>query len=484
MLGVFSGTAVGLTAYSVANPMDECSEWVCERIPLIRRIVVAVHEYGFDERYADARDWALDGQDGADGEGAAPYLSSKTDGRGEAERPRENGTNGEESPQLPGGEAPDGPPRPLETPALASPALPVHSSMQGLAECIQKIEEAARNPEATDELKRAVECLRQEAHSLDRFLQDIDSESSRVWSKKLAEQEGYFRDLLEVQEKALQTQMENQETHWISALLHEYERLEMLYRERLLEALKRQEEVNEKRLKNELIQQAIELQRRWMREMKARVEEQRGGRLGQLEHLYRHLKHLEMLLGQTRDFSENMVHVQRLQIASQALRRVIEDPQQKPFAKELNALKDLCKDDEFMQLAVASIQSESCEQGIMSKTQLIHRFRHLAQEIHKVSLCPDHTGVLGYVLSRFLTFFMFRKTAFTDGNHVHHILARAEAHLEKNNLDAATRELNQLTGIPRKLAKDWIKYARQNLEVLQALYMIETYTMLQSILFA
>ncbi|EMR08615.1 hypothetical protein PNEG_03091 [Pneumocystis murina B123] len=500
MFGGFLGIAIGITAYSVGYPMSKCSEWFCERIPLIQRIVVAVHEYGFDERYSDIKEIRKMKDNDDNEERFAPYLSWKTnkhleevvktkeieksDERNNSKKDECCKKKSSESFELLEKENSDrSSETSLETSVSKLPEQPVHSSMQALMDSIKEIEKAVHNSNAVDEFKKSLKILKQEAYSLNSFLEHIDNESNTTLNKKLTEQKDYFEDLLKIQEKTLQTQMENQETYWISALLHEYERLEILYRERLLEALKKQEEVNEKKLKNELIQQAIELQRRWMREMKARVEEQRGGRLGQLEHLYKHLKHLEILFSQTKNFSENIIHIQRLQIAFQALRRTIEDPQQKPFTKELNVLKDLCKNDEFIQLAVASIQPESHQQGIMSKTQLIHRFQHLAQEIHKVSLCPDNTGVLGYIFSRFLTFFMFQKTAFTDGNHVHHILARAETHLKKNNLDAATRELNQLTGVPRKLARDWLKYARQNLEVLQALYMIETYTLLQSILF-
>jgi len=49
------------------------------------------------------------------------------------------------------------------------------------------------------------------------------------------------------------------------------------------------------------------------------------------------------------------------------------------------------------------------------------------------------------------------------------ILARTEYFLSHNDLDSATRELNQLTGWQRKLAHDWLLAARCHLEVRQAL---------------
>ena len=54
-------------------------------------------------------------------------------------------------------------------------------------------------------------------------------------------------------------------------------------------------------------------------------------------------------------------------------------------------------------------------------------------------------------------------------NDVESILARVQYYLNENDLDTATRELNQLKGWPKKLAEDWIKAARNHLEIKQAM---------------
>jgi len=43
-------------------------------------------------------------------------------------------------------------------------------------------------------------------------------------------------------------------------------------------------------LKEEVVAQGIELQRRWIREIKVRVEQERGGRLAKLDELAANLK--------------------------------------------------------------------------------------------------------------------------------------------------------------------------------------------------
>ncbi|KAG4302638.1 hypothetical protein PCANB_001039 [Pneumocystis canis] len=464
--------------------------------PSIERLVLTIREDGFDKRYPDAKKTITEQVQGLKNLGTVdavektikllPYLSAKTSSLTVLKESTLSSVHSDTSPLLKTEtEAPSSKeilPKILPSLPLILSEQSIHPSVQSLIDSLNIILTTIQTAGENESISTSFETLKSILNTLNVTLQQTDNYIKSTLNQKLSEQKAYFEDLIKARETTLQTQATNRETYWMSVLQQEYERLERNYRERLEEELKKHEEVNEKKLKNELIQQAIELQRRWIREMKARVEEQRGRRLGQLEHLYKHIKQLEIAFSQAKEFSKEVIYIQRLQIASQALRKVIEDPQQKSFTKELYVLKELSEKDEFMQVAIHTIQRESHEQGIMSKSQLTRRFYHLADEIHKVSLCPDHTGVLGYITSRILTFFMFKRTNQPNQNYVQHILSRTETYLQEDNLDAATRELNQLKGVPKRLASDWLKNARQNLEVIQALNMIETYTLLQSIL--
>ncbi|KAG5513489.1 hypothetical protein PMAC_000921 [Pneumocystis sp. 'macacae'] len=514
----FLGAGVALVAGTICLEVYEDECWLSKKFyvwfPSIESLVLAIRDYGFYERYPGIKE-AITQQTKEDHQSNSidiieetfirePFMSSKQKGiltpsvkesasRSETSFQEEHSTNktsnkkSETSQSKPCTDSTcsivnieeksssenvllkDSSTSPSVSTSLVSLNQETHPSVRSLIESINAIITAVLALSSTNILKEPLDALKADITALNTVLYQTDIQAKTIIDQKLSEQKVYFEDILKAQETAFKTQLANKETYWMTVLKQEYERLAKTYHERLLGELEKLKELNEKKLKNELIQQAIELQRRWIREMKARVEEQRGRRLGQLEHLYKHVKQLESIFSQAKIFSEGTMYVQRLQIASQALRRIIEDPQQKSFTKELYVLKDLSEQDEFIQTVIHTIKRETHEQGIMSKAQLTDRFHHLANEIYKVSLCPDNTGVLG--------------TGRADSDHVHHILARTETYLEKNNLDAATRELNQLKGVPKKLASDWLKYARQNLEVIQALNMIETYTLLQSILF-
>ena len=69
-----------------------------------------------------------------------------------------------------------------------------------------------------------------------------------------------------------------------------------------------------------------------------------------------------------------------------------------------------------------------------------------------------------------------------EGDDVLSVLARAEYHLNEKDLDSAARELNQLKGAPKVLLQDWLKAARERLEVEQALGIVQTQATFASLL--
>lgn len=63
----------------------------------------------------------------------------------------------------------------------------------------------------------------------------------------------------------------------------------------------------------------------------------------------------------------------------------------------------------------------------------------------------------------------FRRAEVVPGNDVLSILTPAEYHPNEQDLDSATRELDQLKEAAKALLKDWLEAARWRLEVWQAL---------------
>ncbi|KAG8678676.1 Formation of crista junctions protein 1 [Ceratobasidium sp. 394] len=69
-----------------------------------------------------------------------------------------------------------------------------------------------------------------------------------------------------------------------------------------------------------------------------------------------------------------------------------------------------------------------------------------------------------------------------QGDDVLSVLSRAEYYLGVKNLDAAAREVNQLSGWPGRLVRDWLEAVRRRLEVEQALEVVQTQATLSSLL--
>ena len=270
--------------------------------------------------------------------------------------------------------------------------------------------------------------------------------------------------------RRLEDQMHDQEARWQDEFEAEREKISQSYHEKLRTELDRAKEVQEQRLRNELLEQALELKRKFIAEVKDRVEEERNGRLGKLSELSGSVKDLEQLSTGWNEVVDSNLKTQRLHVAVEAVRANLESAAQpRPFVRELAALKETASDDPVVNAAIASISPGGYQRGLPSSAQLIDRFRRVASEVRKASLVPDHAGVASHAASLLLSKVLFKKQGVAVGDDVESVLSRAETFLEEGNLDGAAREMNGLTGWAKTLSKDWLSEVRKVLEVHQAL---------------
>lgn len=237
------------------------------------------------------------------------------------------------------------------------------------------------------------------------------------------------------------------------------------------------------RLREEVIAQGIELQRRWLRSIKAQVEEERGGRLSKLDNLTTSFKQLERITLDNSSQLDANVSLHTLWSALRAVQAKV-DKGGVAFDDELRVLKTAAtaaassaSDEQSKKLVSAMIesieQSHAATEGIKSFPALSSWFSTtLAPKIQSVSLVPaEHeAGVLSHLASAGLSKVLFRPRAgWVEGDDVGAVLARAEYLLNEKDLDGAARQVNQLQGWAGKLAGDWLREARKRLEVEQAL---------------
>jgi mitofilin len=216
------------------------------------------------------------------------------------------------------------------------------------------------------------------------------------------------------------------------------------------------------------------MQRRWLREIQVRVEQERGGRLARLEELSADIKRLERVALDNSAFLDENMRVHALWSALRAFNNAVEGPERKPFREELRVLRHIttAKEDPVISAVLESLEgSDIPDIGVEPLADLASWFTtSVVPRVSSVALVPDQdAGVLSHLASHFFSSFRFPRYGLVPGSDVLSVLARAEYYMNEKDLDSAARELNQLKGTAKVLLSDWLNAARQRLEVLQAL---------------
>lgn len=241
------------------------------------------------------------------------------------------------------------------------------------------------------------------------------------------------------------------------------------FAEQLANDLKQQQERLEKARQDALLGQAQELQRRFVKQVKLLVEQERAGRLAKLDVIDKRFKALQEYALRNAEQLDASRQYHVMHVTLDALTDVVEQNKRQSFKNELQALTNNTKKDELIQTVLSVIPESVAQEGVETTSELSNRFELVSDEIRQVALVPEDGGFGSHIISYIMSYLMFKKQGLVDGDDVESVLARTEYYLKRDNLEFATRELNQLTGWPKRLAKDWMEAARRHLEVKQAL---------------
>lgn len=220
------------------------------------------------------------------------------------------------------------------------------------------------------------------------------------------------------------------------------------------------------------------MQRRWIREIKVRVEAERGGRLAKLDELAADLKRLSRVTLDNSDYLDDNLRMHALWSSIRALNAAVQESSiRRPFREELRILRHVAiaggtREDPVLSVALETLEdSDIPDVGVEPFADLASWFAtSVAPRVSSVALVPDQdAGVLSYLASSLLSTFRFQRRGLVEGDDVLSVLSRAEYYMNEKDLDSAARELNQLKGPARLLLIDWLDAARKRLEVLQAI---------------
>ncbi|GAA93758.1 hypothetical protein E5Q_00404 [Mixia osmundae IAM 14324] len=399
--------------------------------------------------------------------------------------------------------APPPPPLPLVAPAVkeladSEPVLgQLATTIDQLASFLSSSAGAATaaTTSAAGGAKDVLTTAQIDLQNLGNRLETIKAQEKAKLESQLESQARDYSNKLVSQERELIERLEAQEDDWRSAFESERKELVQAYRSKLDSELETQKDIINQRLKEEVIAQGIELQRRWLREIKLRVEQERGGRLSKLEELEGGLKKLERVALDNSQYLDDTLKIHTLWSALRAATSTaLNSIDRRPIGEQIRALQHIAvtydepesesgKADSPLSAALASLPEKTLEQGTESLPALSVWFTgKVAPQLKKAALLPDEGGFLAYLASALFSNLLITRQGPTPGDDVMSILSRSEYFLARKDLDSAAREINQLRGWPKILARDWLEAARRHLEVKQALEVAETEATLESLL--
>ncbi|CAI0655823.1 unnamed protein product, partial [Colletotrichum noveboracense] len=146
-----------------------------------------------------------------------------------------------------------------------------------------------------------------------------------------------------------------QEGAWRKEFEDEMKKVKESYDARAKLLLEREKQLNEERLNNQLLEQALALKKEFVTEVEKHVESEREGRLGKLEKLSDAVADLEKLTTGWNEVVDTNLRTQQLHVAVDAVRATLENATSpRPFTRELVALKEIAADDPVVNAAIAS----------------------------------------------------------------------------------------------------------------------------------
>jgi mitofilin len=359
---------------------------------------------------------------------------------------------------------PAGPLDPLAVPDAAEPVV------QDLVRMLNDIIAVVNHDGANEKYSATIGKAKNEVSKVGQKIRDMKTSVEKDAVKQVKERVDDFDKAANELVSRLEAVMSSQEQSFRAEFEAEMERLKKSYESKVQLIQERERQVAEEKLNNQLLEQAIQLQRQFARDIKQHVEDERDGRLGRIQELSAAVADLERLTADWNEVVDANLRTQQLHVAVEAVRASLEDAHHpRPFIKELVALKEIAANDSVVDAAIASIHPSAYQRGISTTAELIDRFRRVATEVRKASLLPEDAGVASHASSYVLSKVLFKKQGLAAGDDVESILTRTQTFLEEGDLDNAAREMNGLKGWSKTLSRDWLAEVRKVLEVQQAL---------------
>ncbi|XP_041476698.1 MICOS complex subunit MIC60-like [Lytechinus variegatus] len=149
----------------------------------------------------------------------------------------------------------------------------------------------------------------------------------------------------------------------------------------------------------------------------------------------------------------------------------------KPLANEVQAIREASPSNEFVDTVVKTIPEEALTRGVYTEDSLRQRWDQTQRVCKRVAMIDEAgSSMFTYFLSYFQSLLLLNDPLPPNSDDAvdpssldtFKLVSYASYHMENGNLEQALRYANQLTGMPRRVAADWLREARLLLETSQA----------------
>ncbi|KAL9642091.1 hypothetical protein ABK040_004138 [Willaertia magna] len=232
-------------------------------------------------------------------------------------------------------------------------------------------------------------------------------------------------------------------------------------------------EAERNRLEDELIK-TLDQQRNDLTTLYKGLEDKRDN---QVQNVKQSLDQLENVFNSSISYFTSSGALQKITTALVSLEEAT--TRRSSFKNELDKLKLLSKNDEFIQTVVKNIPEKVASHGVSTLDELRDRFATVKQKALASSLAPTSTGLFGYVYSKVASFFVVSEEGLVEGDSVNAILARTEFYLKHKRLEDALSEV--LKCKEKKNAEldfvlqDWLEAANNRSVIDQSIRAIQSH---------
>lgn len=309
--------------------------------------------------------------------------------------------------------------------------------------------------------------------------ENVSKLSSKLNSLTLSFDEE-LQSKLKISQSELLSSYTKKELELTENMLHQFHREKTQMEKKLSSRLNQEIEATKQTISqaavNAVSMMRVEQTKNFEKLIKDKIDQERDGRLANLDKLNSRLTELENF---STALESQLVANHRKSLIQQSLTKLkslllvssseLEKPRLvSPYVENLAKISSE-SNDELIALALQDLQpllSRESTHSILSTPQLLTRWEQLVPELRSASLLPPNAGLLGHLSSMLFSKLLFPvKGAKPEGKDIESVIGRVESSLARGELDVAVEEVANLKGWSRKLADDWVKEGRKRLEI-------------------